>query len=390
MSSKRRNTSSPECETPVKRRNILPPMETAMERSPSESSVLEPDFDTKERPQLDVYTGQTGAFPGLDVSNGELFYGPANDGIDYLRMVRSEASGIPHLLTAQAKKDTYIDDNNNGDEDGGYWDGDGTYTAMAAVDTQSTDNAMPKAQIECYQSLLAQFALVRATLNCVPPLEAVEKLTSSQPISFPPDNKNARRTWLHCLKVLDPNPVQVACIDEDSVLQLIRFLTTKLQGLLQVNNTVSLKRTNAWIWAVLGRCPDRGRLGSEEISDLRQLAQKVTDMRSLLERRSQQKSEETVVEDDGSEHYDEDQASEDEATILADIETARKRLVGDPDGTEGKHPSIVNGEKVVADQHREVKTAIEETLIAFDMVLTVVGELYGQRDLLERRRAWAE
>ncbi len=40
---------------------------------------------------LDPDYGQRGAFPGLDDSRGEeeqLFYGPASDGLEYLRMVR--------------------------------------------------------------------------------------------------------------------------------------------------------------------------------------------------------------------------------------------------------------------------------------------------------------
>ena len=39
--------------------------------------------------KIDPTYGQRGAFPGLDddVEDG-LFYGPANDGLEYLRMVR--------------------------------------------------------------------------------------------------------------------------------------------------------------------------------------------------------------------------------------------------------------------------------------------------------------
>lgn len=42
----------------------------------------------RERPQTDVTYGQVGAFPGLDPRDKDVFYGPANDGLDYLRMVR--------------------------------------------------------------------------------------------------------------------------------------------------------------------------------------------------------------------------------------------------------------------------------------------------------------
>jgi hypothetical protein len=41
------------------------------------------------QPRVDPVTGQRGAFPGLDdFDPSELFYGPANDGLEYLRMVR--------------------------------------------------------------------------------------------------------------------------------------------------------------------------------------------------------------------------------------------------------------------------------------------------------------
>lgn len=43
------------------------------------------------QPRLDPTYGQRGGFPGLDGHGGdeELFYGPAEDGLEYLRMVRS-------------------------------------------------------------------------------------------------------------------------------------------------------------------------------------------------------------------------------------------------------------------------------------------------------------
>lgn len=41
------------------------------------------------QPRVDPTYGQRGAFPGLDERNEDsLFYGPANDGLEYLRMVR--------------------------------------------------------------------------------------------------------------------------------------------------------------------------------------------------------------------------------------------------------------------------------------------------------------
>jgi hypothetical protein len=44
------------------------------------------DFDNS-KGYIDPTTGQRGAFPGLDGHDGD-FYGPAYDGLDYIRMVR--------------------------------------------------------------------------------------------------------------------------------------------------------------------------------------------------------------------------------------------------------------------------------------------------------------
>lgn len=81
MSRKRRNTSSPEPDSPrsPKRLNI---------GESGEDWDTSDDEDSKEAPHVNDYTGQTGAFPGIGNDTDELFYGPAADGIEYLRMVR--------------------------------------------------------------------------------------------------------------------------------------------------------------------------------------------------------------------------------------------------------------------------------------------------------------
>ena len=48
------------------------------------------DLPSSSQPRLDPTYGQRGAFPGLDdlQDHDGLFYGPASDGLEYLRMVR--------------------------------------------------------------------------------------------------------------------------------------------------------------------------------------------------------------------------------------------------------------------------------------------------------------
>lgn len=51
-------------------------------------SDIRPSGSSYERPRQDPIYGMKNAFPGLDDDGHELFYGPAEDGMEYLRMVR--------------------------------------------------------------------------------------------------------------------------------------------------------------------------------------------------------------------------------------------------------------------------------------------------------------
>ena len=54
-----------------------------------EEEAPQPTVTPYERPRNHPVYGQKSAFPGLDVAGeDELFYGPAEDGMEYLRMVR--------------------------------------------------------------------------------------------------------------------------------------------------------------------------------------------------------------------------------------------------------------------------------------------------------------
>lgn len=60
------------------------------ERSRFNEDDANDDVPTAAQSKIDPTYGQRGAFPGLDAPGGEddLFYGPASDGLEYLRMVR--------------------------------------------------------------------------------------------------------------------------------------------------------------------------------------------------------------------------------------------------------------------------------------------------------------
>ncbi|KEF52763.1 uncharacterized protein A1O9_11180 [Exophiala aquamarina CBS 119918] len=370
MSRKRRNTSSPEADSPPasKRHNRdyeAPEWDSADEE------------ESKEKPQLDEYTGQAGAFPGLGKDSDDLFYGPASDGIDYLRMVRSEARGVPHILTVPStqsvgfQKHTVSVQGNGG---GVYYDG--TYTALADPSTEQGETP-PDAQEFYYDALLKQFRVVQATMRCTPPLAVLESLASSRLISFPGDSRQARVQWEALVSTVDPHPAQIAVMDPKSVLELVTLLRKKLNIYFSSRDEGTVSRVGAWLWATLGKCRDRGELSSEEIGELRLLAQRAIDIQARFDMDSNQHTSNSdlgSLENDIDDGDSEDEQHRSERTLPADEKgTFSARQAGSVEEELGK---ATERDRLIA--------------AALDMVITVVGEIYGQRDLLGSRRKWEE
>lgn len=181
------------------------------------------------------------------------------------------------------------------------------------------------AQVRYYDSLLAQFKLLQATLRCQPPLEKVKALGRESLISLPAGSENAKEAWAEQMRSREPSMVQMASVDGESVWELVRLLGQRLDMVREAPS-----RLGGWVWAILGRCPDRGMCMSEEIGELRVLARQAME---LLEE------------------------------------------IGGERATGGQ------------DEAKEGKTWRTSEMV-LDMIVTIVGEVYGQRDLLEQRQVW--
>jgi len=262
-------------------------------------------------------------------------------------------------------------------ENGGGVYYDGTYTALADA-SQEEGETLPDAQEFYYDSLLKQFRLVQATMRCTPPLAAIECLAPSKLISFPADSRKARNQWQALVKTLDPHPAQIAVMDPESVLELIKLLRVKLIPLLNSRDKSTVSRVGAWLWAVLGKCRDRGELSSEEVSELRLLAQRAIYIqnRDAIDPNQQPSNGHTDSVDDESDDGD----SQNEDSQSQRMSAMDEGGVGSA-GEDGKAGVGEGGFQKATDRGRLIA-------VALDMVITVVGEVYGQRDLLESRRKW--
>jgi hypothetical protein len=346
---------------------------------------------------------------------------------------RSEAKGVPYLLVAPtaalqdhklAGKGLEINDVDY--EEGGYY-ADGAYTA--APDTSrpiSSNQDATDAQDVYYDSLSTRFRLLQATLKCNPPLSAIEALEPSTLISLPPDTENAQSQWRFHLQSSDPLMVQLACMDSQSVLEVVKILTGTMAQTIRSKSRDKILRFGAWVWGILGKCRDRTELCSEEIAVLRELGKravtllvsirdkttKAKDARQELSEKEGEDAQESIPPDEPvAEIILEDSIETDDAHMrwenlnddgsvnneqdAAALEAAKKRLQNSflsDSGTESRSESAATGgTNDPLGIGAEEKLAVDQQVrITLDVILTIVGEFYGQRDLLDFRDIWDE
>ncbi len=319
--------------------------------------------------------------------------------------VRSEAKGVPHLLVAPKPKpegdlpeEREVEGEDVEDNDCGYY-ADGAYTAapMSGVPTSASDTVAPDAQDVYYDSLSTRFNLLRATLKCTPPLSAIEVLDELHAISLPSDSRKAKQHWRDLLQTTEPHPVQLACMDSESALEVVKLLKGMMTQTVKSKDDDRIRRFGAWSWSVLGRCPDRTELGSEEIAELRALGKSAVGL-SVRNRNKPRRSRDSGQPDHPESEAAEGRSGEVEEDNEAEsaLEKAKRRLQGalqDSEAVPKGHAEVTDdeeaeeGEVETEDADRQVN---KEIRIILDMIITIVGEVYGQRDLLESRDIWTE
>ncbi|KAL4906623.1 hypothetical protein BDW74DRAFT_167223 [Aspergillus multicolor] len=403
---------------------------------PSYAEVDQDDEETQnsvtpyEKPRNHPVFGQKSAFPGLDTADSdELFYGDAEDGLEYLRMVRSEANSLPTLFNAPAATEPpvervavtdattdYSDQNkqnesvNDEDEKPSISEhvpqgifSDGVYIGLART-KPAVDEIFSDAQASYYNLLHHRFLLLRSILKCTPPSEVISALDDSHPISFPRSSKNAQKEWRRLLQEADPQTVQLACMDMDSVLGVLMILARLMSENVRNGDAVLVRRIGAWAWGLLGKCRDSGQLGARDIGDIRELGKRA--VRILKKVREEQKElyeEEEYHDSDDEDNKDKDESLGDKGGGAIDfnfltqpqdpgaekrsdteeLEQAKARLEARISATGIEQSSREEGDT-------QAKSGLDTTAVdvstqtraMLDMIITIIGEHYGQRDLM--------
>ena len=226
---------------------------------------------------------------------------------------------------------------------------------------------------------------------------------------------------------------QLACMDMDTVLALLGVLTRLLSEVVRGGEAMNVKRLGAWAWGLLGRCRDIGELGSGDVGEIRDLGKRAAKVlakiretqREMQDYQFQRQEEEEQSEpDDGDtetivDAEDTNSAPLTEVTVVSevsaldvteeipsvnssdiqeDLEVAKARLQeklsgNGPSVSAAASPSAEEGEVEEEEEQEEVNGPNEtrkQSRAMLDMIITIVGEFYGQRDLLESRDLWDE
>ncbi|KAE8322868.1 hypothetical protein BDV39DRAFT_196335 [Aspergillus sergii] len=405
---------------------------------------MAPTVTPYERPRNHPIYGQKSAFPGLDTAgDDELFYGPAEDGLEYLRMVRSEANSLPFLFTAPQPTDPPVEETKQSEaeqdlsepqpeeekkekkekktdiaQEGFYADGVYVAAPLTILKTQpdSTEPAQSDAQSSYYNLLHHRFLLLRSILKCTPPSTAIAALDESHPISLPRRSRDARKEWRRLLLAADPQTVQLACMDMDSVLGVLEVMAKLMSENIRSGDAERVRRIGAWAWGLLGKCRDVGQLASEEVGEIRDLGKRAAKiLRKMREEDEKKRSagvdgnvssgesddenpaddqprveEETeenaeAPSDPAGESLDHDMPDAEQEPPAEELEIAKARLqakIEQGDGSKSSEPEAQEDESKTEDNAVEVAM---QTRAMLDMIITVVGEYYGQRDLLADR-----
>lgn len=253
---------------------------------------------------------------------------------------------------------------------------EGAYYSTAVVTgDDSLDEQVSAINIDLayYDTLLARYDKLRRCLTRKPPAALVARLSSDQPTVVPRLTTALCGWWRWQLRSTWPLPTQLASMDKSSVLRLISLLRT---GNLVKKGKSLNAMTSCWVWGLLARLPDRGELMSEEIGIIRELGKTAALMgwgSGNAEDNDDVKEEESQ-QDDEAEAADPDETRDPGQGEDLNLAHSKARLLAHLQ-QQATHP-------LTTDTVWNLRATV-------DMILSVVGEVYGQRDLLEfRGQAW--
>ena len=179
---------------------------------------------------------------------------------------------------------------------------------------------------------------------------------------------------------------------------VLRIMSRLMSDILRTGSAENARRIGAWAWALLAKCREVGQLTTEEVGEIRELGKRaVKILRKIRETESHKISRE--IEAWGTDVDNSDQPEDVDPT--APDQAAPQETADDPD-SEMRDTTDLSAELEAAKASLQAKLPdatelesaedhtdpVKPTCVLLDMVITVVGEFFGQRDLLDLREVW--
>jgi hypothetical protein len=276
--------------------------------------------------------------------------------------------------------------------------------------------------------LLSQFHRQRVFLHSKPTKADLEALPITRPTNFPREDTTAYAVWRRTIRGSEPLPVQLAAMGTSSLLRLLRMVTTYVR-----RGKNMARRISGWIWAILARL-DETELDSDNMFILRQFGKKAVWVRlgfdeaialqtETMGEEFEELEDESLptgshIESHGSPRLEQEEQlfrrrntsspePPDHDIIRQSNKSAGANLTSQHEIQIAKHqllrrsfspnPLEQAGGSLIgrAEQNKENDEHEEEfpnlnTRATLDMIITIIGEIYGQRDLLDARLDWVE
>ena len=253
---------------------------------------------------------------------------------------------------------------NTGHDEHGY--GDNAYIAQPVTNLVSprakSESTDPRAVFTA--ALKARFVRQREEVRRSTSVGKVAELDDHHPVTFPARSNKAHAQWLRLLSTRAPLPTQLRSMEEDTVSSLLELIQKSY--LVKGRNVNHI--TSAWIFSLLARLDEVGNMTNDQVFPLRELAKAAVLVQlSFTNPTVAMQLEDTLNQGEagGSSQAVEEQEL-DIAEPVADLNTC----VDD----------VRTSNQV---------SATDNTMATLDMIITIVGEVFGQRDLLEFRSEWA-
>jgi hypothetical protein len=276
-----------------------------------------------------------------------------DEAMAYLKAVRSERQGMPTVLRAVEESSDDID-YTLGDSRGYYVDD--CYIARPVLRPEAPRKSTISAK-EAYTAMLKRrFDAMRARLSDEYLVGDTETRTEDdKPVPQPNAGKKAYAECVEMVQNMPPSLAQLQALDQEdtlSMLELIQKHFFKRGETLRPN-------ASAWIWALLAKLNDVGTMNNDEVFVLRDLGKRALVIQISFNNAAMAAQLEEISRAEAASESDEANTSQHDA---AKTDTAGSSV------TQKLDP--------------------ENTLATLDMIVTIVGEFFGQRDLLDSRRSW--